>query len=143
MKSRRRMKFQRKCCSWRQADALLSSFVSPQIYFRIRKFATLETACSFHPKTLLVFHIRPVCILNNITKSFLFLIFSTKSYLFCSSMSIQSVSTISKEISQMWKYFNYLKSCIVIIATGVRPQGCEWKQAKSRAVISCCVFDIC
>ena len=30
-----------------------------------------------------------------------------------------------------------------IIATGVRPEDCEQKQAKSKAVISCCVFNIC
>ena len=30
-----------------------------------------------------------------------------------------------------------------LIATGVRPEDCERKQAKSRAVIFCCVFNIC
>ena len=28
-----------------------------------------------------------------------------------------------------------------LIATGVRPEDCEGKRAKSRAVISCCVFN--
>ena len=30
-----------------------------------------------------------------------------------------------------------------LIATGVRLEDCERKRAKSRVVISCCVFNIC
>jgi hypothetical protein len=52
--------------------------------------------------------------------------------------SLQWVETLYGEI------FIFMKLQMhEIIATGVRPEGCKQKQAKSRAVIFCCVVKIC
>ena len=48
-----------------------------------------------------------------------------------------SIKVVANEIENGKKVMQFL------IATGVRPKDCERKRAKLRAVISCCVFNIC
>ena len=56
-----------------------------------------------------------------------------------------SMKAIRKHLNSVFEKLtqHLVTSFHLIIATGVRPEDCERKRAKLRAVISCCVFNIC